>query len=526
MLAVVLLAAAPVCFGLLALALGQDANWDLRNYHWYNAYALLNGRYGIDLLPAQTPSFYNPALDVPFYLLASHVPAKLAGFALGFVQGFNFILLFMLGYAALAIANPWWKVAACAALATLGMLGGGSIALIGTTFYDNVTSLGLFASALLVIRYREGLMTAPWRKACARALLFGLPCGLMMGLKLPSVIFCLGFCFGILFMGGPFRRLFQISFAFGLGVLLGVALALGPWAWHLATHYGNPLFPYFNDYFHSPLAPPTSARDEQFLPHGGWRDYLLFPFLFAKNPYLVGEVPWRDWGIPILYALLPAALLVRLALGRARRRKALTEPHAARYLLAAGAVSYLVWLLIFSIYRYAVPLEMLAPLLIVLAVGLLPFGFNRRALMAAALLLTVAVSVEPGNWNRRAVWLDRFIEAQRPPLPDHEGLMILMAGFEPYSHVVSEFPPDIPFVRIQSNFTSPDQDKGFNRIIRERVMAHKGPLMLLMPPWQQGMGEEALGYLHLAVAKEPCQTVIDRLYDDKALNLCKIVRTP
>ena len=59
-----------------ALVLGQDANWDLRNYHWYNAYALLNGRYGIDLLPAQTPTFYNPALDVPFYLLATHVPAQ------------------------------------------------------------------------------------------------------------------------------------------------------------------------------------------------------------------------------------------------------------------------------------------------------------------------------------------------------------------------------------------------------------------------------------------------------------------
>src|ERR1700679_1718692 len=93
-----LLALAPVFFGMLALLLGQDANWDLRNYHWYNAYALLNGRYGFDLLPSQTPYFYNPILDVPFYLLATHVPAMVAGFVLGCVQGLNFPLLFMLAH--------------------------------------------------------------------------------------------------------------------------------------------------------------------------------------------------------------------------------------------------------------------------------------------------------------------------------------------------------------------------------------------------------------------------------------------
>ena len=36
----------PLCYGLIALALGQDANWDLRNYHWYNPYAFLNGKIG------------------------------------------------------------------------------------------------------------------------------------------------------------------------------------------------------------------------------------------------------------------------------------------------------------------------------------------------------------------------------------------------------------------------------------------------------------------------------------------------
>src|ERR1700749_1383059 len=81
-LALAILILMPFAFGALAVALGQDANWDLRNYHWYNAYAFLNGRYGFDLLPSQTPYFYNPTIDIPFFLLATHASAIVAGYAL------------------------------------------------------------------------------------------------------------------------------------------------------------------------------------------------------------------------------------------------------------------------------------------------------------------------------------------------------------------------------------------------------------------------------------------------------------
>src|SRR4051812_35601818 len=64
----------PLLFGFLSLALGQDDNWDLRNYHWYNPYALLNGRLQIDMAPAQWQSYFNPLIDVPYYLLTTRFP--------------------------------------------------------------------------------------------------------------------------------------------------------------------------------------------------------------------------------------------------------------------------------------------------------------------------------------------------------------------------------------------------------------------------------------------------------------------
>lgn len=523
-LALVILALGPIAIGFLSLYLGQDANWDLRNYHWYNAYAFLNGRYGFDLLPSQTPYFYNPVLDVPFYLLATHAPAMVAGFMLGLAQGLNFILLFMLAYASLIIPNPRHKVIVCALLASLGMLGGGGIAQIGTTFYDNITSLGLFISAVLVIRYFDRLMGAPWRRAFILALLFGIPSGLMMGLKLPSVIFCVGLCFGLLGVGGKWQRRFLVSFAFGVGVLIGLAIALGHWAWFLQSHFGNPLFPYFNQFFKSPLAPLSSARDMQYVTRS-FKDFIFFPYIFTDSPFRTGEIEWRDWRIPILYTLLPFAVLLRLFFGRAKNsQNNIAVPFAARYLLWVAVITYFAWVGMFCIYRYAIPLEMLAPLLIVFAVGFLPLKNQTKGLLAAIILILIAVTVQPGNWYRRTTWSDHYVTIQRPELGPASDIMLLMAGFEPYSHIVTQFPPEMPVTRIQSNFASPNEDKGINALIHARLDGHKGRFLLLIPPWQMGFAKEALGYFHLTLADQPCQTVIDRLYDNKELALCPVQR--
>ena len=525
-LALAILCLAPFAIGLLAIMLGQDANWDLRNYHFYNAYAFLNNRYGQDLLPSQTPYFYNPLLDVPFFLLATHASAKVAGFALGFVQGLNFILLFGIAHAALIVPNARHKVIVCAALATLGMLGGGGIAQIGTTFGDNIVSLGVFLSAALVVRHLERLSLDKAPRVFALALAFGVPAGMMMGLKLPSVIYAVGLCGGLLFTRDGWRRGLLLSFAFGLGVLLGITVTMGYWACFLQSNFGSPMFPYFNELFHSPLAPLVSARDTQYAPHS-LSDVFLMPFIFAKSAFRVGEIEWRDLRITILYVLLPLAVLLRLFFGRNRApTDALAAPYPARYLLASFSIAYVVWLLMFSIYRYAVTLEMIAPLLIVFAVGMLPLKVGTRSLVAAFILVVIALTIHPGNWHRRATWLDHFVEADIPALGDTSHLMILMAGIEPYSHLVPEFPPEISFTRIQSNFSSPEQDKGINILMHQRIDAHRatgGRFMLLIPSWQVAASSYALSFFHLRLAPKPCLSLTDRLFDDSKMSLCEVI---
>ncbi|NCC02766.1 MAG: hypothetical protein EOM37_01775 [Proteobacteria bacterium] len=520
-LAIVFALFAPVFAGLLALMLGQDANWDFRNYHWYNAYAFLNGRYGFDLLPSQLPYFYSPLIDLPYFLLAQVVSVKTSTFIMGAVQGINLLMIFMLAHTTLIIHNQRHKVLVCIALAILGFLGGGGIALIGTTFYDNITSIGLFLSALLALRFYPRMVNGPWGHAIALALLSGFPAGIMMGLKLPFVVFCVGLCGAFLFVTGPFLRRIMLSFGFGLGILLGLAITQAPWSLTLYQEYGNPVFPYFNTIFQSPFASPDMTRDLKFLPQSLW-EMMTYPYIFTETPYRVGEIEWSDARILIIYILLPVCVLVRLAFGRNKKAQdRLTSFYAMRYLLWLSVLSYFVWLALFSIYRYLVPLEMLTPLLIVLAMSLLPLKAQTRALLTACLFLVIILSIQPGSWGRKTPWLDKPAEVAIPDIAYPDNLMILMAGFEPFSHIVPSFPPHIPFVRIQSNFASPGEAKGINDVIMKKVKEHQGPFMLVIPDWQYDLAKDALKYFNLTFSPKNCLDIVDYLFDSR-LKLCPI----
>ena len=519
-----LLIAAPFVIGGLAVALGQDANADLRNYHWYNAYAFLNGREALDFLPSQNAYFYNPLLDVPFYLLATHVPAKIASYILGCVQGLNFVLLFMLGYASLIVTGVYRKIFICSALAALGVLSAVGIAEIGATSNDNLVSLGILLSAFLIVRSLDSLML-PGRRAFGLAMLCGIPAGMAMGLKLTVVTFCVGLCCGFLFVESTWRRRVCASLAFGLGVLLGLVITYGYWGWFLQTHFGSPLFPLFNAVFQSPLAPLNGGRDMTFIPHS-LKDFLLFPFLFAKDPLRVNEIWWRDWRVPILYAFLPLALLLRYFVRHDRRvEPACVPPAVARFLLGMGGISYLVWLGLFCIYRYLLPLDMLAPLLIVCTAELAPTQPRQRHVSTAFLLLIVAVSVHSPWTDRHSGWTDRYVQASLPPLGDTSDLMILMVGNDAYAHLVSEFPPEFPFVRIQGYFID-DATAAMSAMLQARIEAHRGRFLLLIPPDQHDHAQQALDHFHFIFASGACQTVIDHLHNDKPLDLCPLIKLP
>ena len=92
-------------------------------------------------------------------------------------------------------------------------------------------------------------------------------------------------------------------------------------------------------------------------------------------------------------------------------------PPTVRLLAVFAGVAYLVWLVVFTIYRYAIPLELTASLLLVLAMRAAFAGARRRdALVALAAAVIVAVTVQP-YWGRSRVHAGRYIDVRCRPSP-------------------------------------------------------------------------------------------------------------
>ena len=445
----------PLAFGALSLALGQDANWDLLNYHRYNPHAFLGGRIGFDLAPGQWQSYFNPTLDLFYHALNSALPAPLAGFIMGTLHGLNVVLVLAIARLLLP-AEP--RLALLLALA--GCLGPAFLSEVGNTMGDNLTALCVLSALWLVLARWQ----APSLAALAAA---GLLAGVGAGLKLTNAMYALALCGALLALALPFWLRVRAAFVFGAAVLAGIALAAGHWFWTMWSVFGNPLFPQFNQLFLAPLAAPIGIGDSGWLPQG-LLEKLLWPFIFTLNPKRVFELPMRQLVWPVLYLLALALPLRRVA------------PPAGplRGFLLFFALAYLVWLNLFGIYRYLVPLELLAPLAVLLLARLLLPARRATALALGVVALCAAVVLPFHSWGHTG-WHRQAFHAQAPLIPaPRESMVITVTGDPPLGWLVPFFPPELAFVSLASGFP---ESEAYVARVRAMMAARRGPLYLMLP---------------------------------------------
>src|SRR6185437_13245654 len=92
------------------------------------------------------------------------------------------------------------------------------------------------------------------------------------------------------------------------------ALFAAWWMIHIKALTGNPLFPYFNEYWKSPLALAAPYRDLRFVPTHFWQQ-ILFPFLFTFDWHVANDLSFQDIRAALVYLFVPIAAAVWL-LGR------------------------------------------------------------------------------------------------------------------------------------------------------------------------------------------------------------------
>src|SRR3984957_1651060 len=365
------------------ILLGKDTSWDFRNYHWYAPYALLHHRMAIDVAVAHQASYYNPYLDVPFYWLATHTHAWGALGMLGAVKGANLIPLYLITRSGVLVqASPSDRKIMAGALSLLGLVGALTLTEFGTTYYDNVMSVLVLAGVAILVLNRDVLRAGPLGKAAGLSAAAGLITGMAMGLKLPEMPFCVGFAGALLALRGNWKHQGVRLVAGGLAGVVGFAIFSGPWMLYMYHLTGNPLFPYFNEYWRSPLALPAPYRDLRFVPTTFWHQ-LFFPILFTFDWHVADDLGFQDIRVCVAYVLVIAAALVWIV--RRESRDPLMDKRVTAVLFAFSALAYFEWLRTFAIYRYIILFEMLSPLLIIGAVGLLPLPRKSRYLTLGAI---------------------------------------------------------------------------------------------------------------------------------------------
>ena len=501
----------PLFFGLLALALGQDTNWDMRNYHYYNPYAFLNDRMDIDGAPAQLQSFYNPALHVPFYYAVTYLPARLVGFLLGAIQGINCLLLFAIARHCLSTSPGIGRFFVCLAISLTGFLGAGNLSELGTMMGDNTLSLTVLGSLLIVLRGSGFVADTGWRQTALNVLMAGVLVGVGVGLKLTFAIFAVGLCAAFFVAPISWSARWRMAFVFGGGVLIGIALSGGYWFYELWERFENPFFPYFNNIFKSPMLAEGSWRDTHLVPMT-WVESLFFPFIFSAFPDQTAELIFRDLRMAILWFLVLALVLQRVdillsppSLTRYQGIKHWSFPR--RYLLIAMLISYLVWLKLFGIYRYLIPIEIMAPLLIWIILEQMMSTTRASTIVSLACFLFILMNLVPINWGR-AQWADEYFSITPPYISNPDQALILMTGGESTSYVVPLISEHIPFLRIESNFVRPQDDSGlYGSLLRERVLRHQGDLYALFASTEKDSTLAALQTYNLTFSATDCQNL-------------------
>jgi Glycosyltransferase family 87 len=501
-------AAAMAVFVTAALLLGQDMNWDLRNYHYYDGWAVFHENASRNLWPAQIQTFHNPAFAAVVYLLIAHLPPYAASICLAAVQSLNVPLLALIAFQTFGRDDAARLVAVTSAV-LIGATGPVMRTEIGTTLGDNVASLGVLAAVASIGRF-ELDRSDRWLVAA------GLAAGAAAGLKLPNAIYVLGIAISGWWIGGGVARMLCRSTVFACSSTLGFLIVYGCWGWHLWATTGNPVFPYFNSIFHSPLASLQDFRDQRFLP-GSLLDALSYPLQWAIGRFPTGELPFRDIRFAVGWLLVPFAVWAFFAGGLSN-----VGGRRFRTLLLFWISSFSAWLVLFSYQRFALPLELLSGIVIVGCVVFLPRLAERSKAVIAVVAAVVTIAATRAQGYDRSTWRDDWFGVELSADLARDNQMMIMLSHEPLAYVVPFLPATTRFVRLEGNLVLVP-GTGLHKMAQSAIALHHGSFATLAPAYPSRAQADLMTRFGLVLAPAPCAvitTVMERLLS------CPLTRSP
>jgi hypothetical protein len=436
-----LLIAATVVWSIMA---GKDLNFDQLNYHFYLPYALFHDRLSHDFMAANGQSYLNPLAYVPFYWMVVHSwHSLLIAAVLATIHGLNIVVAYLITKTVLP--SDYRHARALAVLGgVLAFLSPVFLTEVGTTFADISTCVLVLTALLLVLRSQTQDAIPLWKD---RSLLAGVLLGIACALKLSNLIFGPACALSLLTMQPTLLRKLRSVAMLGLGSLAGGLAAHGYWGWQLWKAVGNPLFPYFGNYFPTDIYPKQAAMLERFLPTGVL-DVLSLPFRMAQPRswiYIESVSPDLRFAALILITILGGALL----LFNRRFSNSATDAWAARRtasLCIFFFVAYGLWQWTSGNGRYGLVVSVICgPVLAVVTYAF----FRKRAAGVFALCSLVVLQVvhlrsADLRWGNGG-WTKTWYEVSVPERLRNDSFLYISVGNNSNSFIYSSLAADSAF---------------------------------------------------------------------------------
>jgi hypothetical protein len=425
---------------------GQDFNWDQKNYHIGVPFLLAHGNFWQSIAPAGIQSYFNPYLLELQYFGLLHVSPIVFSILVAVVQSIAFMIAGLACVETVRSAHLQLGTGEEIFLSLLGF----SLCLMapvvlsesGTTFIDFVCAVPVVgAYTLLLCRQRVGLICA--------AVSAGFLLGLATVLKLTDAVFAIG-AVGFA-LAGPeqVRQRLKLLALLSASALLAFLAIGGSWQLALWEHFQNPVFPYYNNIFHSQDFGSATLRDERWLPHSIldiWR-YPLFWLIGGSTsngqPSPSSEQIFGDarWAILVFGG---TAFLTALALFQNWRKQRLAE--ASTGLFFAILISYVIWLAEFGYQRYLAPIDILCGAGVLFLLMQIPWQLERGLALIAVVVVSFGTLTVP-DWGHLP-WRSYWQGINATPI-DIGGPSITFLLDKPTLYIAASLPPNTRYTNLR-----------------------------------------------------------------------------
>jgi hypothetical protein len=505
-----------ICGGLLSTYLGKNVDFDTLNYHYYNPWAFIHNRLLVDGFPTSIQAFFNPVGDLPFFFVAHFLPDHIAVFLIGMPAGLAMYVLWNLFGVLDAERSVWhWVIRALSC----------ALAVTGAACFSQANSPTgeLMVSVLVALAIALLIDGAIHTEHVGRSLTkAGLSLGIAAGLKLTAAVPVLAVILAmpvLLYRRVGSRRAF-IPFFLAMGC--GFLFCAGPWMLRLYLNFHNPLFPFFNNVFHSSLLDGDSMLDTRFITRS-FGKLISFPLFAAlvKNQFH-SELTMRDPRL-LLGQLISLWWIARLSRARFRSEPIGLDGRIKLFLAVTFLVGYFAEMRMFGIYRYMIVFEFLSVIMAFVMLSQLVKRHEGLKALGLGLIICVgcfALTVSP-NWGVLDTNGGKYFNDNLPRLPSESMVLSLVDG--PMGYLVPQWPGHPPVISPISGLTRPGHNAPLQSLLARRIESHKGPIFVLLESAKSpDLAAFMLQVYELELMESDCQIISDTI--GKSFKVCPTKR--